>query len=212
MVKIKICGITNLQDAFRACDLGADAVGFIFAKSPRRISPQIAERIIKKLPPYISTVGVFVDDKAEDVMRISFSCHLTAVQFHGRQTQKDLYAFAPLKVIKAFHVKEAESLKLLHNFPDVDAFLLDAHAEGKTGGTGKTFNWNLAKNAVKKFDKPVILAGGLTPQNVADAVRKVKPYAVDVASGVEKSPGVKDYKKLKQFIENARKAAESKFY
>ncbi len=206
MTKIKICGITNLQDAFYACDLGADALGFIFTKSPRRISPQNAERIIKKLPPYVSTVGVFVDENAEDVMKIAFSCHLTAVQFHGRQTQKELYAFAPLKAIKAFRVKDAESLKPLPHFPDVDAFLLDAHTKGKTGGTGKTFNWNLAAAARKKVDKPLILAGGLTPQNVADAIRKVKPYAVDVASGVEKSPGVKDYKKLKKFIENARKA------
>lgn len=198
--------MTNLQDAFYACDLGADALGFIFTKSPRRISPQIAERIIKKLPPYVSTVGVFVDEKAEDVMKIAFSCHLTAVQFHGLQTQKELYAFAPLKVIKAFHVMDAESLKPLAYFDDADAFLLDAHAEGKTGGTGKTFNWNLAANARKKVDKPLILAGGLTPQNVADAIKKVKPYAVDVASGVEKSPGIKDYKKLKKFIENARKA------
>lgn len=205
MVKIKICGITNLQDAFLACDLGADALGFVFTKSPRRIPPEQAERIIKKLPPYISTVGVFVDEKAEDVMRIAFSCHLTAVQFHGRQTQKDLYAFAPLKVIKAFHVRDAESLKLLPQFQDVDAFLLDAHETGKKGGTGKIFNWNLASFARKKYDRLLILAGGLTPQNVAEAIKKVKPYAVDVSSGVEITTGMKDPKKMKAFVNNVRK-------
>lgn len=206
MTKIKICGLTSLRDAFYACDMGADALGFVFAKSPRRISSHEAEQIIKKLPPYVSTVGVFVDEKPEDIMRIAFTCHLTAIQLHGKENSKNLLSYAPVKTIKAFQISGKDSLKAISSFPHADAFLLDTFVEGKAGGTGKTFNWAFARAAAKKYDTPVILAGGLTPRNVGDAVKKVKPYAVDVSSGVEKSPGVKDPKKIKMFVSAVRKA------
>ncbi|MDP3787029.1 MAG: phosphoribosylanthranilate isomerase [Candidatus Omnitrophota bacterium] len=203
MVKLKICGITNLEDASAACSCGADALGFVFAKSPRRVSPRIVKTIIKKLPPFIVTVGVFVNEKRGKVRKIAADCGLDGLQFHGEETPgycnyfKDKY-----KIIKAIRVRSIDSLSDLKKY-NVDAFLLDTYVEGKRGGTGVKFNWDLAVKA-KRHGKPVILAGGIRIGNVEDAVKIVHPYAVDVSSAIEKAPGRKDHNLMKAFIGRVR--------
>jgi phosphoribosylanthranilate isomerase len=201
LTKIKICGITNLEDALFAAFSGADALGFIFyTKSPRFIKIKEAKRIISKLPPFISKVGVFVDEKLSKIEKIYEECRLSAVQLHGDETplfcRKIKYP-----VIKSFRVKDKNSLDILPKYK-VNAFLLDTFHQEKLGGTGEKFDWSLAKKA-KKIG-PIILAGGLNPKNISEAIRTVKPYAVDVSSGVEKSPGIKDKQKLRDFINQLR--------
>ena len=208
MVKVKICGITNYKDAEAACRFGADALGFVFAKSPRRITPDKAKDIIKKLPPHIVTVGVFVDENREKVLKIARDCRLDCLQLHGNESPgycKELKKC--YKIIKAVRVSDKESLKKLKGY-DVDAFLLDSYVKGKKGGTGRKFDWALAAEAKKlgrRVRAPVILAGGLDPVNIEDAIRRVKPYAVDASSGLESSPGRKNHGFVKKFIEKARK-------
>jgi phosphoribosylanthranilate isomerase len=197
-VRIKICGTTRLEDALAAIDAGADALGFIFyRKSPRNVSMRTARGIIAWLPPFVETVGVFVDESIERVNRVTGYCGLDRVQLHGgesaaycRQVRRP--------VIKGVRVKDERSLAGLKAFR-VSGFLLDAYQEGKPGGTGKTFNWDLAL-AARAFG-PLILAGGLDAGNVAEAIRRVRPYGVDVVSGVEASPGVKDAKKIRAFVQ-----------
>jgi len=197
LVKVKICGITNDRDALAACRSGADALGFVFAKSPRRITPDKAKRIIKKLPPHVLTVGVFVDEKKDKVLRIARDCRLDCIQLHGNESPgyckglKKCY-----RIIKAVRVNGRESIKRLKGY-DVDAFLIDS------------FDWAIAVEAKKlgrRVRIPVILAGGLNTANIEDAIRKVRPYAVDASSGLESSPGRKDHGLVKKFIEKARKA------
>ena len=196
-VKVKICGMTSLKDTLLAVEGGADAVGFIFyKKSPRAVSAKTVKSIVSALPPFIETVGVFVNESAEKINRVAESCNLSAVQLHGDESP----AFCKKirrKVIKAVRVKGRESFDGLSSYK-VSAVLLDSHCEERQGGTGETFDWRLV-SAGKKF-APVILAGGLDPSNVAHAIQKVKPYAVDVCSGVERTPGVKDPARLKAFI------------
>lgn len=199
MMRVKICGITNLRDALSAVELGADALGFVFAQSPRQISIKEVERIIKRLPPLVTTVGVFVNEMPGVVMKTVIRCRLGALQFHGEESPAYLSDFFPEKIIKAFGIKDKGSLGRLPQYKTVSAYLLDTYQPGKKGGSGKTFNWDLAVEA-KKYKKPIILSGGLTPQNVREAILKVKPYAVDVSSGVEREPGKKDYWKMKEFI------------
>lgn len=201
MVRIKICGITNLKDAMDAAGLGADALGFIFAPSPRQIEPARAKEIISKLPPWISTVGVFVNEKPERIMRIAGFAGLDMVQLHGEESP-EYCAELGLKIIKAVKVKDKNNLKKIDDY-NVSGIILDTYDPKLMGGTGKSFNWNLAVSA-KKFGKPVILSGGLTPDNVSDAIKKVKPYGVDVSTGIEFSPGKKDFKKMKKFIDYAK--------
>ena len=197
MTKIKICGITNLSDALVAAKLGADAIGFIFAKSPRKVSITTVKKIVRRLPSFISKVGVFVDEKASKVNKIVKDCDLDLVQLHGSETPAYCKKIkAP--VIKALRIKDKALIREIPKFK-VAAILLDTYVAGKPGGTGKTFNWNLAR-AARKFGRPIILSGGLNPENVLSAIKKVKPYAVDVSSGVEKRPGKKNLKKLKSFI------------
>lgn len=189
MVRVKICGITNLEDAISAVELGVDALGFVFAPSPRQIILDKAKEIIKKLPPWITTVGVFVDEKPEWIMRVVSQCKLDWVQLHGEESPeycRDL----DIKIIKTIKTD-------IDKIPeyDVSGILLDI-----SRGTGKVYDWDLAIEA-KKYGKPIILSGGLTPENVGEAVRKVSPYGVDVSSGVESEHGKKDYKKLKKFVE-----------
>ncbi|MDP2942258.1 MAG: phosphoribosylanthranilate isomerase [Candidatus Omnitrophota bacterium] len=204
MVKLKICGITNLEDASAACSYGADALGFVFAKSPRRVNPQTVKAIIKKLPPFIVTVGVFVNEERGKVRKIAADCGLDCLQFHGDETHgycdyfKDKY-----KIIKAIRVRSIDSLSDLKKY-NVDAFLLDSYVRGRSGGTGVKFNWDLAVKA-KRHGKPVILAGGIGIGNVEDAVKTVRPYAVDVSSAIEKAPGKKDHNLMKAFIERVHK-------
>lgn len=206
MMKIKICGITNLDDAMTAAESGADALGFIFyKKSPRYVEPLRAAEIIAQLPPFVTPVGVFVNEREEKIREtVSLAC-LQAVQLHGDETPEFCQRFGT-RVIKAFQIKDKESLKHMSHYR-VSAYLLDSYKEGVRGGTGVTFDWHLAVVA-KTFGR-VILAGGLTPDNVHEAVKLVQPYGVDVAGGVEKEKGVKDHGKLKKFISEVRRAAKS---
>lgn len=205
-IKVKICGMTQLKDALFAVEQGVDAVGFIFyKKSPRAVTMKTVREIITKLPPLVDTVGVFVNESAERVNKIADYCGLDLVQLHGEESP----AFCRKihrRVIKAFRVKDLQSIKQLEKFP-VSGFLLDTFSDDLHGGTGKTFDWNLALPAKKMG--PVILAGGLTPRNILQAVRQVRPYGVDVCSGVEKSPGIKDLEKVRSFLKNIRSGSKS---
>jgi phosphoribosylanthranilate isomerase len=206
-VKIKICGITNPLDALAAAEFGADAVGFVFhPPSPRCVSLEDAVRIAQKLPPHIVKVGVFVDADQEIVLRAIAGCGLNLLQFHGNESPDYCVQFA-LMSMKAFRIKEAASMQELAKYP-TDAWLLDSYVVDKLGGTGEKFNWELARDA-QRLGRPIFLAGGLTPENVADAVRLVRPYAVDVSSGVEATPGKKDLDKVKAFIRAAKQAGEA---
>jgi phosphoribosylanthranilate isomerase len=201
---VKICGITNIDDATVAAEAGADALGLMFYEpSPRHITIKAASDVAKKLPPFVIKVGVFVNAAEDLVMRAIGECGLNIVQFHGDESPEYCSQF-PMMTIKAFRVRDEESLKVLPDYP-TDAWLLDAYVAGKQGGTGEKFNWDLAVQA-QKLGKPIFLAGGLTPENVADAVSKVHPYAVDVSSGVEATPGKKDHEKVRSFIKSAKSA------
>lgn len=203
MVKIKICGITNQIDAEKAVELGVDALGFIFSKSPRRVDAEIAIEIIKKLPPFITTVGVFVNESMEVVKHVASICRLNVLQFHGDELPEYCSQFGR-KIIKSFRVKNPDDLSMLPGYKGiVSAYLLDSRVKGKRGGTGEIFDWELAKIAIP-YGR-VILAGGLTPENVAEAIKAVNPYAVDVSTGVESSPGKKDFEKMKRFVDAVRK-------
>jgi len=201
-VKVKICGITNLTDAIAAVDFGADALGFVlFQGSPRYISYSDAASIIKKLPPLTTTIGVFVDERPEQIEKIIGLTGIDVVQLHGNEPP-EICNFSR-RIIKAIRVKYLESLNPLIHYKDrVSAFLLDTFTPEIFGGTGQIFNWDIALDA-KQFGR-IILAGGLTPDNIAEAVGRVRPYGVDVSSGVESEKGKKDHKKLKLFIERAK--------
>jgi len=200
-VRVKICGITNSEDAHAAVEYGADALGFVFAKSPRQITKEQARDIIAELPPFVSPVGVFVDEKADMIKEICDFCGIQTVQLHGNEQPSYLKELEGYKLIKAFRVKEEDDLKQLANYKP-HAFLLDSYVKGVMGGTGVSFNWEIARQAHKYGT--IILSGGLTPKNVKEAIQMVKPYAVDVSSGVESSPGKKDKSLLKRFIANAK--------
>ena len=203
---IKICGITNVEDALKATGLGADALGFVFyEKSPRKISKEKAREIISSLPKEVVKVGLFVDELEERVEEVLSCCHFDILQFHGDETPDYCKKFTT-KVIKAFKIKDRQSLIDIPKY-EVDYYLLDAYSEELPGGTGKTFNRELAKEA-KKFGRPIILSGGLNPENIIGALKRVSPFGVDVASGVESLPGKKDHKKLKEFISKARGFSE----
>lgn len=201
MLKVKICGITNQLDSALAVDNGADALGFVFyEKSPRYIRPEDAEHIIKGLPPFITTVGVFVNEPPVKVKSIMESAGLDFAQLHGDETPEDCMATGP-KVIKAFRIRQSSDIEAIKKY-NASAYLLDTYREGIPGGTGETFNWDIAIEA-KKLGR-IILSGGLNPDNIAEAVRKVAPYAVDVSSGVELKPGKKDPDKIKKFMEQVK--------
>jgi phosphoribosylanthranilate isomerase len=199
MVRIKICGITNLEDAMLAADLGADALGFIlYPPSPRSIDPDTARAIIAQLPPFVTTVGVFVDEAAATVRELAAQVGLDWLQLHGQETPEYCRALGR-RVIKSFRIQDENSLTGLADYRGaVQAFLLDTYKKGLIGGTGETFNWDLAREA-RKYG-PIILAGGLTADNVAQAITMAHPWAVDVASGVEARPGKKDPEKLRAFF------------
>ncbi|MBT0663198.1 phosphoribosylanthranilate isomerase [Geobacter pelophilus] len=197
MVKVKICGITNHEDALAAIDAGADSLGFVFhEKSPRNVSPQRAAAIIAKLPPFVQTVGLFVDADVERVNWVADFCGLDLVQLHGDE-DPDYCPEIRRRIIKAFRVKDAATLKTLARY-QVAGYLLDAWSPSAHGGTGTSFDWSLARELAG--NRPIILAGGLTPENVRDALDIVRPYAVDVSSGVEAAPGRKDPDKIRAFI------------
>lgn len=196
--RVKICGITNLEDAMTASSLGADALGFVFyKKSPRYVAPNVANEILNQLPPFITPVALFVDANEEDVNDVIKSNSRWVIQFHGNETEQDCLKFNR-PYIKALRVKDEKTLlPQLRSYPTASALLLDAYKEGVPGGTGETFNWNIIP---KELNTPIILAGGLTPSNIADAMKITNIYAVDVSGGVELSKGIKDKTKLEKFI------------
>jgi phosphoribosylanthranilate isomerase len=197
MIRVKICGITALDDALAAVDAGADALGFVFAEqSPRCISPQKAAAIISGIPPFVQTVGLFVNADAERVNWVADFCGLDIIQLHGEEDQ-DFCNDIERRIIKAFRVKDASTLSALARY-QVAGYLLDAWSPDAHGGTGKSFDWNLVREYAG--NSPIILAGGLNPENVREAVNIVKPYGVDVSSGVEVSPGKKDPEKIRRFL------------
>ncbi len=199
-MRVKICGITNQQDAYEAVALGIDTLGFIFAKSPRQIAPEKAHDIISALPPFVTAMGVFVNEDPTKLREIVKFCGLNLIQFHGDETPDMCSEFMPHSV-KAFQIKDEASLERIKPYNGkVRALLFDTYSKEKRGGTGKTFDWGLAVKG-KELGMPVILSGGLSPLNIAEAISAVKPYAVDVNSGVEISPGKKDHGLMRQLME-----------
>lgn len=201
MTRVKICGIQTLEQAMWAVEAGADALGFIFAPSRRKIHPELAREIILKLPPFVSKVGVFVNEQRYVVEELGTFCKLDVLQFHGQEPPEYFRRWS-YQVIKAFSVDNDWEAEELNKF-EADAYLLDTKVEGLPGGAGKTFDWQKAL-AAKEYGKPIILAGGLNPDNVAEAISLVKPYAVDVSSGVEQS-GVKDRELIERFMAETRR-------
>ena len=202
--RIKVCGITNLADAQAAVSLGVAILGFVFhPASPRGITPQLADRIIQRLGPQVAAVGVFGDRPPQEVNEIVSACGLAAAQLHGSEPEGWLEEIA-VPVIKAFRVRSSHDLPRKGSYAGAWAFLLDAWSPRVAGGTGKAWDWGLAQGV--SLEKPVVLAGGLDPDNVAAAIRQVRPAAVDASSGLEASPGSKDHDKLARFVENALEA------
>jgi phosphoribosylanthranilate isomerase len=201
-VKVKICGITNVPDGMAASEAGADALGFVFYdQSPRCISVEAAAALIRQLPPFVMKVGVFVNAPEDQVIHAIRECGLNLLQFHGDEAPEYCLQFG-LMSMKALRVRDAASLQALRDYP-TDAWLLDAYVPNQLGGTGEAFNWDLALEA-QGWGRPIFLAGGLTPENVAEAVRRARPYGVDVSSGVEAAAGRKDHAKVRAFIQAAK--------
>ena len=202
---VKICGTTNLEDALAAVEAGADALGFVFVPASRRaVSRNEVSRILAGLPPTVLTVGVVADEDPDFLVDLLRVCPLGALQFQGKEPPDEVLRFrGKARTIKTIHVRSAGSLKEIPAYRGVDAVLLDTHQPGRLGGTGVPFDWNLALQA-KSHGIPLIVAGGLTPANVGEMVRRVEPYGVDVSSGVELSPGKKDPALIKAFIQQAR--------
>ncbi|MGK0298801.1 MAG: phosphoribosylanthranilate isomerase [Gammaproteobacteria bacterium] len=201
-VRIKICGITRPEDGITAAQEGADAIGLVFYPlSKRRVTISVAKSIIGEISPFVTTVGLFVDATEEEVNSVLQDVHLDLLQFHGSETQEDCLRYNK-PYIKA--VKMTEDIKLIEQINIYDksiGILLDAFVPGVAGGSGETFNWELIPDNIQK---PLILAGGLNPGNIRNAIDRVKPYAVDVSSGVESEPGIKNRDKIKKFINYIR--------
>jgi phosphoribosylanthranilate isomerase len=208
MVKIKICGITNVDDARVAVEAGADALGFVmYRKSPRFVEPAVVKAIVAGLPPFVLPVGVFVNEEPDRVRTLMDECGLALAQLHGDETAPYCQDLGR-PVLKALRLKDRGTFLALAEFSgraNVRGFLIDAFSDQAYGGTGQTVDWGLAQEVAQSM--PVVLAGGLTPVNVAEAITLVRPYGVDVSSGVELSPGKKDHEKVKNFIRAARLVA-----
>jgi phosphoribosylanthranilate isomerase len=214
---IKICGNTNLEDALLAADSGADAVGFVFAPSPRQVNRETVQQITRKLPPGLETIGVFVDATFDDIAATITSCSLTGVQLH-RSSDATLPSrlrerFAGLKILSVMHYKGpefAQQLAAVERDGVVDGVLVDSSTAKAVGGTGTSFNWAEARRAFVTAAPRVhlIAAGGLSPENVQEAIQTLEPWGVDVVSGVERAPGKKDPARVKEFIRSAREAAK----
>lgn len=212
-LRVKICGVTEEEDARRAVEVGADAIGLNFyPNSPRCVRPDVAFSILRQLPPFAAPVGVFVEEPLRDIFaQLQALKRIHIIQWHGKN--REVSDFFPYHLIAAFPVRDASSLQAIRNYLNAcrsldrlpSALLLDGHAAGKHGGTGREAPWHLLADFQPEV--PIVLAGGLTPDNVAEAVRIVRPWAVDVASGVERAPGRKDAEKMRRFIANAREAA-----
>ncbi len=206
MLRIKICGITTVDDALLACELGADAVGFIFyKKSPRHITPDAAAGIVRQLPPHVARIGVFVKTTPEDIQSYLRDIPLTAAQLHGDYVISDFQQFPPQHVIAVARVSNTFTVSELSIFEQhAAAILLDTHKKGLYGGTGKTFDWQAAVDAKANgglLANRIILAGGLNPDNAQQAAEIVQPYALDISSGVEAEPGKKDPHKLRKLFQ-----------
>lgn len=202
MVRVKICGITSVQDALIAVRAGADALGFVFyPPSPRFIEPLKVRAIGAALPPFVARVGLFVNAERGEIERTAAEAGVDMIQLHGDERPAFVSSLRGLRIIKAVRVQSESDLKVLALYR-VDAYLLDTYVPGQPGGTGRSFDWTIARRAA--LEGPVIVAGGLTPENVEEAVRTARPYAVDVSSGVEAEPGVKDKEKVREFIRRAK--------
>lgn len=205
MTRVKVCGITRAEDAAVAVGLGADALGFVFwPRSPRYVEPGRATAIVRELPPFVTAVGVFVDERPEEVRRIAMVVGLHAVQLHGNETVSE-YTGLGRAVIKAVSVERGRSGERAFSLPASVTVLLDAHDPVRVGGTGQTIDW--AEAATVARTRRMILAGGLRPDNVRDAILAVRPYAVDVSSGVEKEPGAKDAGQIRAFLDAVRRVS-----
>lgn len=200
--RVKICGITQLQDALHACHMGADAIGFVFCeKSPRNIDTIIAAKISNALPPFVTSVALFMDQDEVKVRQVLEEVPIDCLQFHGNEDAAYCRSFNR-PYIKAIAMDEESDLKqFVNEYHDARGLLLDSHVTGEVGGTGKTFNWDLI---TQDIGMPLILAGGLTVDNVADAIKKTHPYAVDVSSGVEREKGLKDAELVSAFINEVK--------
>jgi phosphoribosylanthranilate isomerase len=209
MVLVKICGITNYPDAKAAVDAGANLLGLNFyPRSPRFVARADAAKIRIRLPGHIESVGVFVNAPAEEVAAMYHAVRFSAAQLHGDEPPQVVRELArALKVIKAFRVDAGFSLEKLREYAEASAFLLDGAKTGQFGGTGVRSDWEVARKATAAHR--IILAGGLTPENVGEAVRLVRPYGVDVASGVESKPGRKDHGRLREFVQEVRRAEKT---
>ncbi|MBI1176690.1 phosphoribosylanthranilate isomerase [bacterium] len=204
---IKICGITNLADARAAVDAGADALGFMFYRPSKRfIEPMAAREIIEQMPANVAKVGVFVNPSAAEAREARSASGIDTIQFHGEEAPEFCAMFRPSRIWKAFRIKDATSLAELGRYSEADGWLLDSHVAGSHGGTGQGFDWSLAV-AAKKLGRPIIVAGGLNPENVTDAVVTIRPFGLDVSSGVESAPGKKDAAKIAEFIRMGKAAA-----
>ncbi|WP_088349947.1 phosphoribosylanthranilate isomerase [Bacillus cereus] len=204
-MKVKICGITDMEIAKRACEYGADALGFVFAESKRKITPKRAEEIIQELPANVLKIGVFVNESVEVIQKIADECGLTHVQLHG---DEDNYQIRRLNIpsIKSLGVTSESDMKNAQGY-ETDYILFDSPKEKFHGGNGKTFSWELLGHMPKELRKKTILAGGLNALNIEEAIRTVRPYMVDVSSGVE-TEGKKDVEKIKQFIIKAKECSK----
>ncbi len=202
VVRSKICGITRVEDALAAVAAGADAIGLVFyAKSPRAVSMEQACQIVAALPPFVTSVGLFVDIERAELQRILAAVPLDLLQFHGDENLVQCEGYSR-PYIKALRIKPGDDIAaMMADYPSASGILLDTYVEGVPGGTGLAFDWSLVP---AQLPKPVILAGGLTPDNVAAAIARVKPYAVDVSGGVEASKGIKDADKVRAFIREVR--------
>ncbi|MBJ7539024.1 phosphoribosylanthranilate isomerase [Marinomonas transparens] len=201
--RVKICGITNVEDALMACRHGADALGFVFyAKSPRYVSPEVANDIVAQLPPFVTPVALFVDADESLITKVVTANSRWMIQFHGSETEAECSGYQR-PYMKALRVKEGDDIaSLTDQYPTASAILLDAYKAGVPGGTGEVFNWSLIPASLSK---PLVLAGGLTVENVEQAVKQVAPYAVDVSGGVELSKGLKSESKVQEFISGAKR-------
>lgn len=200
--QVKVCGITNIDDALMACRLGANALGFVFyEKSPRYVTPDIANSIVAKLPPFITPVALFVDADASVIASVIGGSSRWMIQFHGAESEAECLSYQR-PYMKALRIKKGDDVStLVDEYPSASAMLLDAYKAGIPGGTGEVFDWSLIP---KVLSKPIVLAGGLTPNNVEQAIKQVAPYAVDVSGGVELSKGIKSESKVREFINGAK--------
>jgi phosphoribosylanthranilate isomerase len=205
MTWIKICGITNIEDGLKAASFGVHALGFIFASSPRRVEPAIVKKIILALPKTLLKVGIFVNEEETEIQRVAKYCGLNALQFHGEESPEYCQKFFH-PVFKAISIRDLESLKDMEKYHDV-SILLDTYSPVQAGGTGSPFLWEIALKAKEKRD--FILSGGLSPGNVGEAIKKVRPWGVDVCSGVETTPGKKDLLKMAEFVKEVKKADDT---